>query len=65
MHLAVLNKDVDIVTVLDQYGASAEIKNNDGYSALDLCFSDLDQNMLRYFRSLPKYADEFRNHQSF
>jgi len=64
MHLAVLNKDVNIVSTLHQCGASADIKNNDGYSAIDLCFSDLDQTMLRFFRTIPKYADEFR-HQSY
>ena len=61
MHLAVLDKDLDLIRVLDQNGADANIKNKDGFSALDLCFSDLDKTLLRYFRSLPKYTKEFKS----
>ena len=61
MHLAVLDKDLDLIRVLDQNGADANIKNKDDFSALDLCFSDLDKTLLRYFRSLPKYTKYFKS----
>ena len=60
MHLAVLDKEIELVRVLHQNKANAKIKNNDGYSAIDFCFSDLDQVLLRYFRSLAEYRKEFQ-----
>jgi len=60
MHLAVLDKDLDLIRALHLNGASAKIKNHDGYSALDYCFSDLDKTLLKYFRSLSDYSKDFR-----
>jgi len=60
MHLAVLDKEIDLVRELQAHGAKATIKNNDGYSCIDYCFSDLNQTLLKYFKSLPEYSKEFR-----
>ena len=60
MHLAVLDKEIELVRVLHQNKASALIKNKDDYSPIDFCFSDLDKVLLRYFRSLPEYRKEFQ-----
>jgi len=60
MHLAVLDKNIDIIRELQAYGGKANIKNKDGYSCIDYCYSDLNKTLLKYFKSLPEYAKEFK-----
>ncbi len=60
MHLAVFDKNLGAVRALQELGAKATIKNEDGLSPIDYSLSDLDKVLLKYFRSIPEYVNEFR-----
>lgn len=50
MHYAIFRRQVDIVKLLLSFGAEADIKANDGKSALDMAEEQDDEMMINMFR---------------
>ncbi len=61
MHFGVLDKNLEVLKALDLNGGDARIKNKDQYSPIDLSMSELDEIVLKHFRSLPRYTQFFKD----
>ena len=56
MHMAVAQRNVNIVRLLDTYNADARIPNMDGVSAIDIAISEDLRDIKLYFMSCTKYS---------
>lgn len=42
MHFATLKKDMEMCNLLEEFESDARIKNKDGLSSIDICYTDSD-----------------------
>ena len=56
LHLACLNNQLDMVKILEQFGADPTIRNKSGEMALDLAIDNNNMESLTFLFSKPSYA---------
>ncbi|EGR31618.1 hypothetical protein IMG5_106000 [Ichthyophthirius multifiliis] len=61
LHFATLNKDLNMIGLLEEFGGNALIKNDDGLSCIDVCYIDKDIRIINYYKTLNKYSQHFMN----
>ena len=58
MHMAVASQSLQMVRVLDNYGADARLKNIDGISAIDVALSEDIRDIKLHYMANNKYKNE-------
>ena len=57
MHMAVAQRNVNIVRILDTYNADARVPNMDGVSPIDIAVSEDIRDIKLFFMSQKKYSN--------
>ena len=57
MHMAVAQRNVNIVRILDTYNADARVTNMDGVSPIDIAVSEDIRDIKLFFMSQKKYSN--------
>lgn len=57
MHLAVVNKNLNLVRLLDEFGADARVTNNSEQSAIDVAITEDIKDIKLHFMSQTKYKN--------
>lgn len=57
MHFAVQAKNLSVVRVLDEFGASATQKNNDGICPIDIALTEELKDIKLHFMAQQKYRN--------